>query len=217
MKKIQKFSFSERLSYAPLHLDDLERIVDAIKEKLPQVLFKDEEYEYESLDEMKEKLGLRVKQIAIVGSIRDPLTREVNLSIEGRRIWLRADAEYELLWHQIAAIVKGRVPWHFKLVAPWIWGWLLSMLVIQYASFIDKQTKVFAPPVWLHVMVIVSALLFAFSIWQIAINRGVFLDRRHTVKGFISRNFDRLLMLGIGGLLTLLGKFVYSWLFGGNG
>ena len=54
-----KLSFSEHLSYAPLHLDDLERIVDAIKEKLPQVLFKDEEYEYESLDEMKEKLGLR--------------------------------------------------------------------------------------------------------------------------------------------------------------
>ena len=51
MKKIQKFSFSRRLPYAPLHLDDLERIVEAIKEKLPQILFKDDEYEYESLDE----------------------------------------------------------------------------------------------------------------------------------------------------------------------
>ena len=200
------------------HLESLisERIIDVIKGKLSQLRFKDAEYEYESLEEMKEKLCPKVKEIEIIGSTPERYNSAVTLSVEGRRIWLRADAENELLWHQISAIVKGCVPWHFKVVAPLLWGWLFSMSAFQYTTFIDKQTKVFTPPVWLHVLVTVSALLFAFSIWNLVINRGVFLDRQHAVKGFFSRNADRLLMLGIGALLTLLGKLVYSWLFGGN-
>lgn len=216
MKKPRQSPFSERLQYAPLYLDDIERIVDAVKAQLPQVVFRDQDYEYESLEELKERHGARVKQIEIVG--RNPERfGGITINIEGRRVALFGDSDYELLWHQIRAMVNARLPWYAKIIAPNFWGPLLLILASQYVWFIDKQTKAFTPPAWFHVLVTASAILFAFSVWQVTVNRGVVLERRHAVRGFVSRNFDRLLMLAIGGLLTLLGKFIYGWLFGANG
>lgn len=212
MKRIKRH-FTGRLSYVYLHLDDIERIVDILKTDLPNITFKDEESEYESLDEMKELLGVKAKQITIEATKNERPYGGVTLTINDRRIWLHADGEYEPLRHQITAFITGRVRWYSRIFAPWFWGWILSLFAIMYLSFIEKQAKFSAPPSWFIVSAITVAFLFLISIWHITVYTGVVLERRHAIKGFFSRNLDRILMLIIGGMLTLLGKVLYESIF----
>ena len=96
MKKIKKGSLFKRLPYAYLYLEDIESIVEAIKAHSFRIVFSDDQYEYESLEEMKDKVGSRVRKISIIG-IDSEHFRHFSLDIVRRDIYLSGDAENELL------------------------------------------------------------------------------------------------------------------------
>lgn len=202
-----------KLPYCTLYLDDIEQIVEIVKTQLPDVVFKDDDYEYESIDEIKERVGSKLDKFQIVANGSAQEDNLLELSIYERTISLHVNRNHELLWHQVKGYIEERAPWYRHILAS---GWYLGVmfiLITQYQLYIDKMGK-FSPPTWMIVTIISCATLAVIDIWITITHRGVMLERRHAVSGFFSRNKDRLIMLIIGGLLTMLGKYLYSWFFG---
>lgn len=214
MKKIDKSGHFARLSYARLYRDDLERIAELMKEQSLEVLLKDDDYEYESIEEIVERRGERKSQIEIIGKTSDDRWRNVTFEVNGRTLQLRADGELELIWHRIKDFVASKTPWYSRYADAWIWGGITFVLINQYISFIDFKTKKLMVPVWFNSLVVVAALIFAFSIFKTITDRGVVLVHRHAAKNFWVRNADRILMLIIGAIVGAFGKYIAKMLFG---
>jgi len=214
MKKVDKSRHFVRLSYAKLYLDDLERIIELMKEQSLEVLIKDDDFEYESIAEMVEKRGDKKSQIMIIGRRSDAKWLDVTLDVDGRTLGLRADGELELVWHRIKDFVADKTPWYSRYIEIFPWSIITFTLLFQYTSFIDWETKILAVPVWFNTLVVVASLIFAFSILKTITDRGVVLVPRHAAKNFWTRNADRILMLIVGAIIGAFGKYIAKILFG---
>ena len=214
MKKVDNSRHFVRLSYARLYLDDLERMVELMKEQSLEVLFKDDDFEYESIAEIVEKRGDKKSQIMIIGRRSDAKWLDVTLDVDGRTLGLRADGELELVWHRIKDFVADKTPWYSRYIEIFPWSIITFTLLFQYTSFIDWETKILAVPVWFNTLVVVASLIFAFSILKTITDRGVVLVPRHAAKNFWTRNADRILMLIVGAIIGAFGKYIAKILFG---
>lgn len=214
MKKIDKTNYFERLTYSKLYLDDLERIVETMEEQSLDVRFKDDEYEYDSLKEIVEKRGEKKSHIEIIGIKSDEVWRSVSLNIDGRKLFLHADGDLELTWHKIKEYIKSKTPWYSRFIDVWMWGCITFVILGQYTSFIDAETKKLIAPTWFNSLVSVVALIFAFVIFRDFSDRGVFIVYRHENKNFFVKNGDKILLIIIGALIGVFGKYIAKFLFG---
>ncbi len=208
MKKLSPSHLSVRLTYTKLYLDELERILDLLKEQSLVIEINDKEFEYESINEVVEKKGERLSQIEIVGKKPDNRWCDITLTIKGRRIMLRANSKLELLWRRVKDFVGTKTTWYARYFDPWVWGWITFGLVTQYQLFLDKEAKQLIVPVWFKSLALFVASIFVISLFNVAINRGVVLARKHSVSSFWSRNADRILMLILGVLIGGFGKYL---------
>jgi len=189
-------------------------MVELMKEQSLEVLFKDDDFEYESIAEIVEKRGDKKSQIMIIGRRSDAKWLDVTLDVDGRTLGLRADGELELVWHRIKDFVADKTPWYSRYIEIFPWSIITFTLLFQYTSFIDWETKILAVPVWFNTLVVVASLIFAFSILKTITDRGVVLVPRHAAKNFWTRNADRILMLIVGAIIGAFGKYIAKILFG---
>ncbi|MGI8641389.1 MAG: hypothetical protein ACR2MG_15765, partial [Pyrinomonadaceae bacterium] len=64
MRKIEK-SLSAHLPSTRLFLEDIEEIVESLKNKCDKIVFIHGDYEYDSLDDIVKKIGVKVSNLQI--------------------------------------------------------------------------------------------------------------------------------------------------------
>ena len=83
MKKIEGQSKGNHYPSANIYKDDLLKIIEILEEICDEVEISDDEYEYDSLEELEQEKGIRPKKISITG--RSP---HVSIDLKPRSIWL---------------------------------------------------------------------------------------------------------------------------------
>jgi hypothetical protein len=212
MKKIEPYSYDADPPYAPLYLDDLEQIIDLLKEQSSGIAFKNKEYEFESLDELKEKLGLKVRYIEIESKSGNGFWSEgLRLTIDDREIRIRGGEKTELLVAKIAGIIKARVPWYSILIRSGLWT-LLLYCVLSFLYFVSVKAELVV--IGLNLLTASLLFLLIFSLWVNATSRGIFLFRKHEVKGLFTAYRRDLILIVIsavvGGLIAKLIERAFS-------
>lgn len=215
MRKIGKPSYigSAALTYSKLYRDDIEQIAEIMKEESLDVSFTKGNYEYDSLNELVEKNGTSISQMNIIGKkVNDHLPwRKIVFNVDGREFWLRADDEFELIWHRIKNFVASKTPWYSRYTNPWIWSWIFFFVAEVDTSLIDHKVNNLA---WFHSLIFLVFLIFMFSLLRTITCRGVVLVSKHADKNFWSRNQDRIVSGVIGAIIIMLIQYLAKTLLG---
>jgi len=207
MEKKSKWLFKRNLSPVTLYIDDISEILEKMEHVCKEIKLGDEKYKYESLEELKKHRGNKVKEIEICGYYPF-LTLEI-----GKYVNISTSGETEAvigLWYSLKDYLKRKSPWYSKILTAGSWGisslLLLSLLPLVLITF----PKIKEP--YFNVMAI-SGFFYILSFLVRLKGSTIYLERKHQISNFWGRNRDKIIMLLIGSILTLLGALFMKFVF----
>ena len=195
-----------------LYLDDLENIVQMLKGRGFEVKLSDNDYEFDSLEEIKEYRGTKTNVLNINGK-KNGSWPNISICFSKRDISLfrhgGEDQNILLIWHEIKDFLNGKLYWHQRVLDLKIWGFilLLSPSFILYPMMFGASVSLVKQLIWVLSPCILVPLLISF-LWS-QFFPGLYVDRRFRVLNFWQRNSDKIILLLLG---TVFGVFV-KWLF----
>jgi len=194
-----------------LYLDDLEHIVQVLTGRGFEVKLADADYEYDTLEEIKQYRGTKINVLNIQGK-KDRSWHDISVGFAKNTISLFRNASDEntlLVWHELKEFLKGKVYWHQRVLDTRIWGvlLLLSPSFIFYPMLFGISAASMKQLLWVIFPAILLPLLISF-LWS-QLFPGLYVDRRFRVLNFWQRNSDKVLLLILG---AVVGGFV-KWLF----
>lgn len=209
------FFLEKDLLPVKLYKDDIDEIIKNIKGCFlnGEIKFSNEDYEFESLEEMKQHCGNKVKNLSIeawlpnefpYSSFSLEISSKVLLSSHGTSEGVKG------LWYSLKEFLQRKSGLHAKILRSGIWGFILFILSILGVFLIigmrekyPQQTEMIS-----KVYVVVLCILLVFWIlsiihkWKGSI---VFLDHKHEVSGFWERNRDQIIT---GIIYTVIGTAI---------
>lgn len=211
---------SSSTRHVVLFREDVEEVIDLLEAHVGEVDIADKTYEYANLDEVGTQRGERIHQLRITADAPG-LAGSVSVSFEGGRISvtdaLRAGS-WELKAGLDQVLTRGRRG-YLRFFEPYLW-WGLSALVLVVGSVASLLAFMFVPEKSEVVLVMVAiAVALAHLVW---LGSGVHARRRaalvlvrsHDRQGFLWRNWDKILLLVLGGVLSLLLDFIRRIIWG---
>lgn len=192
-----------------IYRDDLEEIITILKEVCKEVIIEDNEYRYDSLDEVLTKHGPNPKQLSI--NSRDPLVI-FNVRIKPRHTTLGTSGDGDNLApyfrvKQILETKMGGIKHYMLSLVPSFTGFGLIFLHVGL-------NKRFGSSGWTYWLRLSTFVIVGISILvlQTLYNQGAFtkisLKRKHEEATFWTRNKDTIwvavIAALIGGLITWL-------------
>lgn len=195
---------------------DLEDILEISKTRGFNVRISDDDYEYETLDELREQRGDRVLKVVLNVSPDNSSYSAVSIEIEKDGVTVRSQRDDNLvsLWHEIKDLLAKRVPWYARLMSPL--GWALIASVWLWNGPKRHELSTFPPfliSIW-FAFLFFSVSMSIFSFWYQRTNRGVYLLREHEVLGFWDRYGEKISMIVLGAVLGVLGKIAMDFIAG---
>jgi hypothetical protein len=189
-----------------LSLDDIEELVHLFSVAGLTTSIRDGSYEYESLDDVKARRGLRPRHLTIVGVIKTS-HHDFSLSLNGPEasVDTYSTSSFGALPLQIKDFLEERRPLLARLLHPWIWGGASWMSLSLSASTSALLTRIGLQALSVSAPLFVASLLFH----RYAL--GLTLRRRHE-GGFLRRNLDQLWLLIIGALVGAAATFLLDLL-----
>jgi hypothetical protein len=208
MEKFKKIEKAFERSYGPIviWLDDLEEIVDLLKQYAGGAQIRTEDYQYEGLDDLKRHVGgrpLSALTITNASVSTDPPSVSLELtptSVELRVFEPQGRPEAAKLFYEIDQVVTRCVRrfagfyglGHVELLPP-------IALFFLFQLFNAFQNEVNAG------LAAILGILTFWSIWATFIKSRwtavIHLQRRAEVRSFLERNKDQLLLLLIGAII----------------
>jgi general stress protein CsbA len=197
-----------------LYRDDLEEIIEKLTETCKEVIIEDNEYRYDSLDDLFTKRGPNPKQLSI--NSREPYVI-FNVKIKPRWTSLGTSGEGDNLvpYFYIKQLLesKKRSGLEFLLTGPQS---TLFFLLIIGLVFIPASIRAVIPG-WIKWTYIISLMVVSVTLGQLY-NFGAFtklsLKRKHEEPSFWARNKDELLRQLLSNLLAFgLGLLAAYFLF----
>jgi hypothetical protein len=190
------------------HLDDVEHIIHILESAGLTVTVSDSEYEYESLEELVRKRGVRPKRVIVSAANTGKTFASVQLTFARDVItWYgKSPPELSGMRQQIDAYLRSKRSAVVIALNPGVWGllyligWFLrsSGWMIRYRDGREAWDDLAA--VVVGIMVLSIAIHFLY--------RGLWLRRRHE-GGFLRRNADQIgiALIGaiVGAILALVG------------
>lgn len=219
MKRKEKPSFFDTLCHrfpiVRLYRKDLDEIIEIASSRNLEIKITDDDYEYESLDEVQEQQGNRVKKLRLNASLDESLFKSFDVEIDQDGVTVRAHREDELIpfWHQVRDLIAKKVPWYAKFTLPYVWAWVVIGWLWVASNDEAKELPRALLLTWFGVLVL-SVAMAIFSFWYRFTNRGVFLQKEHEVLGFWTRNGEKIVMLIIGTMLGVVVKVVADLIIG---
>ncbi len=217
MKKINKSRELDREYLCCLYRVDLDEILNLSEARNFNCKISDEDYEYESLDELQTKCGNRIFYLKInvyPANTSDKYCNwlnsiEIRIKKSGITISSPKEDKFMLLWQEINDLVASKEPWYKKIIAPLGWGWA----TIIWISIIPKDHEKLSELTHLQGSVLfgVLGLLFCMSTFSWIYKRknsGVYLQNKHEISGIWERYGEKLMFLIFGSILTVAVKFV---------
>jgi hypothetical protein len=207
MEKIKKQK-SHRRSYGPLvlWLEDLTEIVTFLKENTKKVEISNEDYRFQSIDDLKEHFGSQT-QFALAIDSTDPYV-SIEFTHIGPRLYVAAGVQAAHLFHEIDNMLSQRQRWF-----PWAYSFWF-MMVFPAAVFAGDYFLLRGRPETVaQILSQMTAVLSLWGLWACYVRLFrecvIKLHRRADRKPFFERNQDQLIMLFLGvvlgGIVTFAG------------
>jgi len=135
MKKIRELNYFARISQVRLYRDDIESIIEILRRDSFSVRFEDDNFEYESLDEIAAKRGTRLKKL-VVYATRDKnkyTWDSIRVTIESTRDGTDANvhATNSTPFYEIRDLLQSKQRRHYAFIR----RWLLLVICIPLAFF----------------------------------------------------------------------------------
>jgi len=187
-----------------VYRDDLEEIISILTETCKQVIIEDNEYRFNSLDELFAKRGPYPSQLSI--NSREPFVI-FNVRIKPRHTTLGTSGDGDNLapYFRVKAILESRK--RKGLDAVFMLGPFLSIAIIGLVW--APVTKRIASGFWFWLVftILVTALL-SLMVSQVFWGQGAYarivLKRKHEDETFWTRNKDKIWLLIIGAIAGLI-------------
>lgn len=211
-------SLSKFLSPVTLYLDDINEIVDKMHSVTPEVSFATKDYGFDSLEEVREMKGDKLKELYITGGRYD-----ISVDIKKHSVYLHTWGGSEAnaaLWHSLREYLKRKSGWHSRFLNIGAWSiifafWLIGSLILL--TITERRAEVYHSAKSLTFVtggITLFFLILCFlNLWK---GSKIYLDRRHKVGNFWERNRDEIIKgiiyALIGGVITVVGKLLYTYL-----
>lgn len=209
--------FVYKLPPMTLYYDDIENIIDIIKKSSFEYIISDNEYEYETLDELKQNYNDIVTGIKIE-VLGNNSSREI-LSINFQRgcILLQGYNLSQLieLWHIVKQLLIARCPLYKRIMFSWVFypfALLISTCTVPLLlNDLGLATLIDNFPKSIRKVIAIILLLIAISpcvpFFYRLLKSKIYLDRRSKVKNFLSNYKREIIWLLISSpIIYLLGK-----------
>ena len=196
-----------------LYLDDLENIVEMFKSRGFEIELSDSDYEFDSLEEIKDYRGKKIRVLNL-NSKSERVLHDIKIQFSKRHIWLSRHSDDEnilLLWHELKDFLKSKLYWHQRVLDFNIWGLilLLSPSFIFYPMIFGASSSLVKEMMWFLFPCILGPL-FISILWTWYFP-GLYVDRRFRVLNFWQRNSDNIILLLIGAVLGFLVKWLFDF------
>lgn len=220
MKKKKTSSFLDSLRYRfppiPFYRSDLEEIVRIAETRELQVRISDDKYEYESLDDLKENRGNRIKKLTLTLTPQNSTYTSITIEIDNDGVLLRSSKDDKLVsvWHEIKDAIEKQAPWYARFMKPLSWSY--GALIFIWLSPKKEQIREgfeWVVIIWISVASFMILLSFL-SVLYLNRSRGIYLQREHEVQGFWDRYGEKLVFLVLGTIIGVIGKVVSDKLSG---
>lgn len=199
-----------------LYLDDLEHIVQMLKGRGFEVKLSDNDYEFDSLEEIKEYRGTKTSVLSINGK-EDGSWHDISINFSKRNISLFRhggdDQNILLIWHELKDFLNGKLYWHQRVLDLRIWGLLLllSPSFILYPMIFGVSASLVKQLMWFLFPCILAPLIISF-LWS-QYFPGLYIDRRFRVLNFWQRNSDKIILLLLGAVVGFFLKWLFDFMF----
>jgi len=196
--------FNEFFYGVVLYRDDIQLVVDRLKEVAKHVEISDTNYSFDSLDDLLDQHGVRPRSFSITGYNEPGSIHDITISFERGFTYLDCWRRDSLgaVPYELKELLRSRLPWYSKLLQPVYW--FLAILAILAAGLVD--------PFPLLAAIVFGGSSF-FALWYRYLVVGVTLRKRHE-GGFLKRNADRLALLAVGALLGAVVTLLLKRLIG---
>lgn len=199
-----------------LFLDDLEKVIQILKAHNFSVKFYDNDYEYESLDEIRKYRGPRIVSLKIDGE-GDGYLQKLSINFSKERIILyrhgESDQNILLAWQEIKDFLCKKLHWYQRVFTPWIWGFvfIIALCVCPFCYVLGASARAIVLTMWLLFPAIIVLLLV--SHFWCKFFPGLYLDRKFRVLNFWQRNSDKIILVLLGALFGFIGKCIFDLIF----
>lgn len=196
-----------------MYFEDLERIIEIIKNVELSVFISDSDYEYDSIEEIEKYKGKKIKNLSIVGKKEDSWD-QIDL-IFGKE-WISINehgnnADITLSVIKIIAIIKNKFHWFQRIFEPWLW-FTLSILtpgaLFLLKNYLSRNTILIMLLIHFSVLIMIPISFYFKKIYPV-----IYLSRRFQVLNFWQRNRDKIITLIIGTFIGILFKLLYDFIF----
>jgi len=199
-----------------LYLDDVDDFIYKIQSVCEKIEFSTKDYEFESLEELKNNSGKKIKELTITGISLSPWMNisisvkkfEVHLSTHGKSEAIRG------LWHSLRSSLQKKSGWYSRFLIPWFWAIILMCSVLGMGIYLGTSHSTPSPKMFFLNPISASAaflLILSFLIrWK---GSTIYLKRRHLVPGFWTRNLDDIIKVIIGAAIGVGGTLLSKYLF----
>lgn len=212
MKRIEDNSSCLRLGPVKLYREEIERICDLLRGNGKSITISDDEFIYDSLDEMEERRGKRIYSIHIKGYepyVHVSLGKErINrfLSSDKNTIYVNGE-EGQGTYFQIHELLRRHInPLHY--IFNWKVFW--TLVVIELGSHFMSDAR----GATIHHFVVFIVLVY-FVAWFYLSTSGLTylsLEKRHIQRSFFIKNAGDIAKIGFGAILGAFAKFLFDYL-----
>jgi|GEM_PF-6395124 len=192
--------------------EDIDYITLKCHQKSVTLKISDNDYVYENLEELIANKGKTPNKVELKGKLESIMFSSLDIVLEPRKVSLTAYGSDDLFSfaHELKAYLLNKVPVHYKLLNPQLWGiitWLLFMCWLYIRPNGGAQIR--------NNYFLYAAVTFL-CLWIISfanrrINFKVNLVRKHE-HGFFKRNSDALILMVISAVFGSLLTLFITWL-----
>jgi len=214
VKKITGQSKGTHYCSVNLYRDDLEKIIDFLSDGSDRAEISDNNYVYDSIDELLDQRGVKPKMISI--SSYSPY---VSINLKPRSVYLyRSDSEKDSLYayDRIVEVLKRRRSILSRIFSPAVGISFFSILLFLMIFIPTDLINTWLPDIWSRLSLV--ALLFGVPILSFFVNYGAFssvvLLKSYEQKNFFIRQKDDLIKIIVGFVLGALLTLFMSYIKG---
>ncbi|MBL8522814.1 MAG: hypothetical protein JNN20_03915 [Betaproteobacteria bacterium] len=210
MKKKTTYSSPRAFKFegTNLYLHDIRHLCDEAAKRGLEIHIGDEQYEYDSIDEVKQEKGDVIRSIRIW--FKDPSSLETLRLELGVGEWEVRCGRSDVLAGLQAIVINtlaDRQPWFAK------WPSILPTLGISSTAILLSEFALKSWPATSRTLIVAAAIFFLISsICQFArlLNGRLKLKREHEEQSWYERNGEKLLYGFVGAVLGQAGKTIFD-------
>jgi hypothetical protein len=211
MKKLpEPSSRHSTITGVRLTRDDLDLLIELVKDD-DGVFIADGNFAFDSVDELIEKRGTRLRRLKI-GGVRDGHSYDsVTVEFDDHEAWLHGRTGKA--YYEVRDFLQRKRAGLFGAMNPWLWGGATWVFLSIFGAAADSAKKQQQPiPEWPFSLSLLTAGLIFVSYAYRRYALGLTLTRAHQ-GGFWKRNSDNIWLLVLGAVLGIASTLVSQKLF----